>query len=790
MVGKVSMNYKHYTGNDLYSDGSIEDEILDIVVNNPRSDLPRIVEERASWPVFYHLSEQRGNIVEWIPMEQGAKVLEVGSGCGAVTSALSAKNIRLDCVELSKRRSLINANRNRDRDGITIHVGNFRDIEPDLDRDYQYIFLIGVLEYAQNYIGGDRPFETFIYLMMKHLAPEGRLVIAIENRLGMKYFAGCKEDHAGSYFTGIEGYKLDDPARTFSRDGLIKIMRNAGVSEYHFYYPYPDYKFTSMIHSDQHLPKRGEFIDNVRNYDNDRMVLFNEKYALEALAEDRMYQEFSNSFEVVIGPALPTIYVKYSNDRADEFKIRTDIVLDQLGRRQIHKYPLSVAAREHVYGMANAYLALKDRYNGGDLQINDCQIDGRYDAAIFSFVNGVTLASLMDDCISKGDMAGFNSLFQEYLKRISYREDYPIADYDLIFSNILVNGPVWTVIDYEWTYGKRISTRDIAFRALYSYVLEDARRKIIDVDRYYTALGVDKHQYSQLLREEEGFQKYVTGGRKSMVEMWKLLGFRSITPNNLAKEDKKSDRIQVYISSGGGYTEEASYFVNKEYSYEGEVSFDITFSPEMTSVRVDPAFAPCIVTLKGIFWNGRPLKDENIISIQPNGAWISDESIVFNTADPYIEFIPDPSLSDTLNDRTLTLVINCSIISETIAGDLYDYQLSQPEEAVEIEVPIAEAPVQEEDEDEEVELFDFGKDKIGRKRNSSEDYDNPEEKTSFFEVDTYEDEEDEEDDGYDYDDDEEPDAFDRFYENDDYEERKFFRPMKKGSSSSDRKNRK
>ena len=599
MIGKVVMNYKHYSGRDLYSDGAVEDELLDIVLSHSAEEYPQIIEEKASWPVFYHLSEQRGNIVEWMPIPVGAKVLEVGSGCGAITSALAAKGVNLTCVDLSKKRSLINANRNRDRDGITIHVGNFRDIEPELDRDFEYIFLIGVFEYGQHYIGSEHPFEHFLYMLQKHLAPEGRIIIAIENRLGLKYFAGCKEDHAGTYFTGIEGYKADDPARTFSHGTLSRVIRNAGLGEFHFYYPYPDYKFMTMLHSDHYLPREGEFLENVRNYDRDRMVLFNEKYAFDALIRDRLYPEFANSFEVVIGPAFPAVFVKYSNDRADEFKIRTEIALDTLGRMQLHKYPLTLEARDHVRGLADAFTALSDRYRGGDIAINDCQLDETGSAAIFSFVNGVSLSSMMDACIQRYDLAGFDNLFKEYLRRISYREDYPAADYDLVFSNILVNGPIWTVIDYEWTYGKRIATRDIAFRALYCYVLEDNKRSVINVKKYYDYLGLDEEHIKQLMDEEAGFQKYVTGGRKSQVELWQLLGFRQDRPvSDDAVHTDRKDRVQIYFNRGKGFNEEDSYFADGTYDAAGRMQLAVHLDAGVETVRIDPALAACITTIK------------------------------------------------------------------------------------------------------------------------------------------------------------------------------------------------
>ena len=156
-VGKVNLDLTHYPGEDLYCDGLVEDEILEIVKTYSEVEYPKIIEERKSWPVLYHLSSQRENIVSWLPLK-GKKVLEIGSGCGAITGAIARQAAITDCVDLSKKRSLINAYRHENMDNINIHVGNFKDIEPELDTDYDCALLIGVFEYGQSYIGGDTPF--------------------------------------------------------------------------------------------------------------------------------------------------------------------------------------------------------------------------------------------------------------------------------------------------------------------------------------------------------------------------------------------------------------------------------------------------------------------------------------------------------------------------------------------------------------------------------------------------------------------------------------------------------
>ena len=44
----------------------------------------------------------------------------------------------------------------------------------------------------------------------------------------MKYFAGCREDHVGRAFEGIEGYPGTDSVRTFSRAELERLLDGRG----------------------------------------------------------------------------------------------------------------------------------------------------------------------------------------------------------------------------------------------------------------------------------------------------------------------------------------------------------------------------------------------------------------------------------------------------------------------------------------------------------------------------------------------------------------------------------
>lgn len=668
-IGAVTLDYKYYPGEDLYSDGAIEDELLSIVKNASRVEYPAIIEKKGSWPVLYHLSSLRANIVDWLPIDKSHKVLEIGSGCGAITDKVSEKAGEVTCVDLSAKRSHINAYRNQDRDNITIHVGNFSDIEPHLPCDYDYVLLIGVFEYGQSYINTQTPYEDFMKIMLRHVKKGGRLVIAIENKFGLKYWAGCKEDHVGTYFSGLEGYPDGGSARTFSRPGLEEIMKTCGVEKYSFYYPYPDYKFPTVIYSDKRPPSIGELTNNMRNFDRDRMVMFNEKYVFDSIMKDKLFDIFSNSYLVVIGEEPEVTYAKYSNDRAEEFMLRTEYV-EKEGTKVIRKCPMSEAAIAHVSKMEQAYMLLKERYEGSQLKINPCQMEENGRCARFPFEKGVTLEVLLDECLERDDMDEFYRLFDRYVELISYGEESSVTDYDLIFANILVDGDDWTVIDYEWTLKKSIPTKEIAFRAVYCYVLEEEKRNKLNLDYIIAKLGITPAEAEEYREKELKFQKQVTGKRKSMGEIRATIGTYAVDPKMLMEKHLQEildKRIQVYFDYGNGFSEENSCYLPDVYMGEYEIEAEIPFDGNVTALRIDPADRCCVVKIKELLVNGVSVP-VTAKTLQTNGMLLKQDTYVFATTDPNITVVM--SQVERKGENILSVKLELAPLSEELAASM------------------------------------------------------------------------------------------------------------------------
>lgn len=297
-IGKVLLDTRFYTDRDQYSDGDeTENLLLDIVSRYREEEFPGIIAQRASWPVTYHLSPVRESILGWVPFRAGEKILELGSGCGAVTGAFLRKGLKVTAVDLSLRRSRINATRHADCDGLTILVGASEDVLPHLEEKYDHATLIGVLEYAAAFSKAEKPFHHILNTAASVLADGGSLWVAIENKLGLKYFAGCREDHTGRYFEGIENYPHKTGPYTFSKKELTELAEECGYS-CTFHYPYPDYKFPQKIFSDDCLPKPGELRRNWQNFDADRLRLFDEAKAFDTILQAGLFPEFSNSFLV------------------------------------------------------------------------------------------------------------------------------------------------------------------------------------------------------------------------------------------------------------------------------------------------------------------------------------------------------------------------------------------------------------------------------------------------------------------------------------------------------------
>ena len=290
----MKLNLEFDKNTDKYSDGDIENEILNYAENYNENNIEEVFKNDIRWPVFYHLTNIRKNIINWYPFKKNSSILEIGGGMGAITSTLCDKAERVVSVELSKRRASTIAARNKDRENLEIIVGNLNDIQ--FNEKFDYITLIGVLEYANLYTHTENPYIDFLKNIKKYLKKDGKILIAIENKLGMKYFAGAPEDHTSIIYDGIVGYANKSGIQTFGKKELQNMLKEVGLNQTKFYYPLPDYKLPNAIFSDEYLPDENSINNyNIYYYEGTK-IQFDEKKAFAETIKNGVFDIFSNSF--------------------------------------------------------------------------------------------------------------------------------------------------------------------------------------------------------------------------------------------------------------------------------------------------------------------------------------------------------------------------------------------------------------------------------------------------------------------------------------------------------------
>ncbi len=544
-IGSIILDDEFYGGEDLYSDGCIEDEILDICKRQNKEEVLRTSTE---WPILYHLSDIREHLLEWYPFTKQDDILEIGSGCGAMTGILSRKAKSVTCVELSKKRSMINAYRNQYCDNVTIVLGNFENVK--LQRKFDYITLIGVWEYSGLYVNGAMPYLSMIEMLKPLLKPQGRIIIAIENKMGLKYWNGAPEDHTGILYSGINDYINKKNVRTFSKQEIIELLNRAGFTQLKFYYPMPDYKLPDTIYSDNMLPQSGNIRCYRQDYSTCRLYNFYDATAYDQICRDNMFSYFANSFLVVCGEGEQACeFVKYCGERKSEFQIVTEI-RNIHGKKYVVKRALCSEAAGHIRDMKDKEQKWQGILPGlscveGEMADNEYvvpYVDGvDIDSYLYTWRNDVSqlieqVRYIIKEYLTPNekDMTAFK--FTKEYEEI-FGNNYPqnsrslrITNIDCLFSNFKLSKDAKVYnFDYEWVFEFPIPYQYVLWRALrqlyikYLVYLKDQ----ISEREFIKQFGIDTENMLIFERMERKFSEYVfgKGNREGYLSNYKKSAF-------------------------------------------------------------------------------------------------------------------------------------------------------------------------------------------------------------------------------------------------------------------------
>lgn len=281
-----------------YSDGS-EEYVLKVLQDSKdvSSNSDELQDKIKDWPTNYHLNRERLGVLFPIRLKKNFKVLEVGGGSGIITRYLAENVLSVVMLEGEYNRAISAQERTRDLENVKIIVGEVNDLDKQIKFDL--IVIVGVLEYI-----GQKDSVNWLRSVCDLLEDDGTLILAIENRMGIKYFMGYPEDHTGNYWEGILDYQSRDKPRTYSKHELAKLLKNVGLPYQKWWYPFPDYKMPRTIINDQSISNltSNDIASLIRlpfqNAGYESILNFNHKNLIKSITKSGIFDHLTNSLIV------------------------------------------------------------------------------------------------------------------------------------------------------------------------------------------------------------------------------------------------------------------------------------------------------------------------------------------------------------------------------------------------------------------------------------------------------------------------------------------------------------
>lgn len=528
----------------------------------------------------------------------------------------------------------------------------------NLEGMWDYIVVSDAFARVPAMFAGKSPYSRFFEQIRKHLTPGGHVILAVDNRYGLEYFAGCKERLTRSYFEGIEGYVSSEGVRTFSKQAVLKMAHAAGFVEAKTYYPYPNYRYMTALYTDRHLPVRGELNTGLTNFEEERVVLFDEAKVFDGLIGEGKFPEFSNSylFDLTLEKQEKDeelLFIKYSVERQERYRIRTEIVQKADGTKVVRKVPYGEKSNFHVENLKHWEKILKEQYEPAGVSVNRCTLTDK--GAEFEFLKGETLEDILDQYLREEDFAGLVGEIRRYADTLEkllrpgpfaagdkFREIFgdlsfhtpqvaaKVNNIDLIFSNIILTDGKWNVIDYEWTFDFPIPMKFIIWRAIILYCGKK-KLKSLQSTQICSMLGISEGEEKLFGEMEHRLQLYLLGNTATMDALRQEYAGKVIDFGEILKKAHQPE-MKIYQDFGGGFSEENSYIMEAEEDFYGRRRFTLAVPRGVAAIRLDPCEEPCLVTVNRILGECGGSYE---INTSHNGKGY-ERSILYTTNDPQL----------------------------------------------------------------------------------------------------------------------------------------------------------
>ncbi len=221
-------------------------------------------------------------LLGWYGFEPKSRVLYVGSVESPVVADLVRRNLQVECISMEESCST---------EWIKLNCERF-----------QYIIAITALEKSSS------PKEV-LQKWRKLLTPGGRLLLGMNNRLGLRYFCGDRDIYTSRIMDSVDGYgycssvETDSKGRMYSCAEIKILLNTTGWTSFRFFSVLPDLDNASLIFAEDYLPKEdlGNRVFPLYNYPD--TVFLPEETLYESIVGNNMFHAMANAYLIECSPS-------------------------------------------------------------------------------------------------------------------------------------------------------------------------------------------------------------------------------------------------------------------------------------------------------------------------------------------------------------------------------------------------------------------------------------------------------------------------------------------------------
>ncbi len=418
------------------------------------------------------------NIISWYPIENKDTVLQIGEDEEIHNELLRKTNNVVVIEKIDEFEMKANF------DYVTL-IGNFETVSTELE-------IIKLIEFAKSCLTRD-----------------GKILIAMKNKFGMKYWTGEKESENSEIFGNIVSKK-----ENILGIAKIKSILDNLKLKYKFYYPLPDYKTANVIFTDEYLPTNDSIDARDLTYCKEgELLVFSEREAYkQLLSEDKnQFPFFANSFFIEIAEKekfQDIKYVGYGITRKEHHRIKTII-----RKNIVEKTADNESAKEHIKNISRNIKVLDDakidcldkfekdmiisKFLPEAKSFDEVLMGIYYTEGLEEVIKYIKIfkIDILDRLLNDKDNVDMkNTVFEKHNVEISQELKQKLhfsknGILDLIFQNCLVKGNKIFAYDQEW-YEENVPVEFILYRAIFYFT---ELKKRTDINEIYKKLELEEY---------------------------------------------------------------------------------------------------------------------------------------------------------------------------------------------------------------------------------------------------------------------------------------------------------